>query len=139
MDAAWTCTTTQVLKQLNTDPTVGLDSTQIPKRQSKYGLNGTPSHTTLKNIEIPEEPSTPLWELILEQFKDQLVIILLLAAAISFVLAFLETDESQKGTAYVEPIVILLILIANAVVGVVQETNAEKAIEASFLFLKKHV
>merc|ERR1711962_87905 len=95
----------------------GLSPGQVEEYKKKYGPN-----------ELPVEEGKTIFELILEQFDDLLVKILLLAAIISFVIAFFEDDDSI--TAFVEPFVILLILIANAVVGVWQERNAEDAIEA---------
>ena len=113
----------------------GLSDQQVEKNLAKYGRNGTdPFHDiiaiklTKSSVALPEDPPTPLWELILEQFKDQLVIILLGSAAISFILALFEDDEGW--TAFVDPVVILTILILNAVVGVSQESSAEKAIAA---------
>ncbi|KAG9323490.1 hypothetical protein KVV02_007815 [Mortierella alpina] len=117
MNDSFTRTPKVVLDHFKVNPDRGLTAAQVQEGLKEHGKN-----------ELPEEDPTPLWEMILEQFKDQLVIILLVAAAVSFVLAMLEEDDS--GTAFVEPIVILLILIANAAVGVIQESNAEKAIEA---------
>jgi Ca2+ transporting ATPase len=129
MEDSFIHSTSTVLRFFGTDPKRGLTPHQVKVAEEKYGKN-----------ELPEEEKTPLWKMILEQFQDQLVIILLVAAIISFILAFFEEGEGVKGvkgeeegfisTAFVEPIVILLILIANATVGVIQESNAEKAIEA---------
>ena len=95
----------------------GLTDEEVLKRQSVYGLNA-----------LAEEPPTPLWKLILEQFEDYLVQILLVSAVLSFVLAFFENGGESSVTAFVEPFVILLILILNAIVGVWQENNAESAL-----------
>ncbi|GFR95054.1 calcium-transporting ATPase sarcoplasmic/endoplasmic reticulum type [Elysia marginata] len=118
MDIAFSKTTEEVVEYFGVDERTGLTDDQVKRNTEKYGPN-----------ELPAEEGKPLWELILEQFDDLLVKILLLAAIISFVLAWFEESEEQV-TAFVEPFVILTILVLNAVVGVWQERNAESAIEA---------
>ncbi|KAK3398024.1 putative calcium P-type ATPase [Sordaria brevicollis] len=117
MEAAFAKSVDEVLNTFGVDPATGLNDEQVAQSRAKHGKNA-----------IPEEPPTPIWELILEQFKDQLVLILLGSAAISFVLALFE--EEGGWSAFVDPAVILTILILNAVVGVSQESSAEKAIAA---------
>lgn len=81
---------------------------------------------------MPEEEPSSLFSLIIAQFQDQLVLILLGSAVVSFVLAcFEDSAEGGWATAFVEPLVIFLILIANAAVGVIQESKAEQAIDVS--------
>ncbi|EGP85744.1 unnamed protein product [Zymoseptoria tritici ST99CH_3D7] len=117
MDDAYSRSTAEVLKHFQVTEQSGLSESAVEASRQKHGKNA-----------IPEDPPTPLWELVLEQFKDQLVLILLGSAAISFVLALFEDEEGW--TAFVDPAVILTILILNAVVGVSQESSAEKAIAA---------
>ncbi|KAI0389359.1 putative calcium P-type ATPase [Xylariaceae sp. FL0594] len=117
MESAFARPIQAVLDHFQVDPKTGLTDAQVVELRVKHGRNA-----------IPEEPPTPIWELILEQFKDQLVIILLGSAAVSFVLALFE--EEGGWSAFVDPLVILTILILNAVVGVSQESSAEKAIAA---------
>ncbi|KAJ2901368.1 uncharacterized protein MKZ38_001922 [Zalerion maritima] len=117
MENAYAHPIRRVLGSFSVDATRGLSDEQISELRNKHGKNT-----------IPDDPPTPVWELILEQFKDQLVIILLGSAAVSFVLALFE--EEGGWSAFVDPAVILTILILNAVVGVSQESSAEKAIAA---------
>uniref|UniRef100_A0AAQ4QDT1 Calcium-transporting ATPase n=1 Tax=Gasterosteus aculeatus aculeatus TaxID=481459 RepID=A0AAQ4QDT1_GASAC len=118
MENAHAKSTGECLTYFGVSEATGLSPEQCKKNQEKYGFN-----------ELPAEEGKSVWELIAEQFEDLLVRILLLAACISFVLAWFEEGE-ETVTAFVEPFVILLILIANAIVGVWQERNAEDAIEA---------
>ncbi|EGD75576.1 ATPase [Salpingoeca rosetta] len=113
----WKKTTAELLKELQVDEKKGLSDQQVKERLEKFGHN-----------ELPEEEGKSLLELVLEQFDDLLVKILLAAATISLGLAFFEEDPDEQFTAFVEPFVIVVILILNAIVGVWQERNAESAI-----------
>ncbi|XP_051965328.1 sarcoplasmic/endoplasmic reticulum calcium ATPase 2-like isoform X2 [Xyrauchen texanus] len=118
MENGHTKSVEEVYNYFSVNDSTGLTLDQVKKQRDKWGPN-----------ELPAEEGKSIWELVIEQFEDLLVRILLLAACISFVLAWFEEGE-ETITAFVEPFVILLILIANAIVGVWQERNAENAIEA---------
>jgi len=98
----------------------GLSEEQVSEQRSVFGWN-----------QLAEQAKKTLWQLVLEQFDDLLVRILLLSAFVSFLLAYFNSEQKQEGlSAYVEPLVILLILAINACVGVWQESNAEKALDS---------
>ncbi|KAF4725418.1 hypothetical protein FOZ63_007459, partial [Perkinsus olseni] len=110
----------EALDFFNVSVEKGLTESQVEAQSKKYGPN-----------ELDKTEGKSMIALILEQFDDLMVKILLVAAFISFLLAYFDDENNDEGMlAYVEPLVILLILIANAIVGVWQETNAEAALEA---------
>jgi len=115
---AYQKTSNEVLTYLKVNPETGLSAKEVEQRREKFGRN-----------ELPAPEPTPFWKLVLKQFDDLLVKILLGAAIVSLALAFLEEND-EHGTAFIEPLVIGAILVANATVGVLQEKNAEEAIEA---------
>ncbi len=113
----WQLTSDEILSHFS-QKLEGFSSAQAAALLEKHGKN-----------ELPEEEGESIFEKIYEQFQDTLVRILLAAAVVSFILA-LTSDGHEGISAYIEPLVILLILIANATIGVWQDLNADKAIEA---------
>ncbi len=103
-----------VLRKFKVDPEIGLSGVAVGQKQINYG----------KNI-LKEKKSKGLVARFLGQFSDFMVIILLIAAAISFVTSAIEGSKD-----YIDSVIILFIVVLNAVVGVVQERKAEKAIDA---------
>lgn len=92
----------------------GLSDKEAKKRLLKYG----------KNIISGKKPAG-FFRKFAEQFKDFMIIILLLAAAISFVTSVMNGEAD-----YADPLIILGIVVFNAIIGVIQENKAEKSIEA---------
>ncbi|MBQ7896277.1 MAG: calcium-translocating P-type ATPase, PMCA-type [Oscillospiraceae bacterium] len=101
-----------VLEQFNTSPE-GLTEQEAQRRLEENGKN-----------KLAAPPGKSLFQRFLEQLTDPMIIILLAAAAISGVLAVVE------GESFADVIIILAVVIINAVLGVYQESKAEKAIEA---------
>ena len=109
----------QVLEELRVDRQSGLSAEEAQSRLQEYGEN-----------RLQEKAPISLFRRFLLQLKDTMVIILLIAAAISLVICFYEQFFSGHGGDWIEPIVIVAIVLLNAVLGVAQESKAEAALAA---------
>ena len=104
-----------VLKELQSDLEKGLSSASIAGREAQYGKN-----------KLDEKKKKTGLQRFADQFKDVMILILIAAAVVSFVAACIEGEVKE----FFEPVLILLIIIVNAVMGVVQESKAQKALDA---------
>ena len=105
----------EVLEKTSTDPKIGLSQKEADLRLSQYGEN-----------KLNEKKKRSTFARFLEQFKDVMIIILIIAAIISFGVIVAEKNWGELF----EPALILLIVILNAIMGVYQEGKAEKALDA---------
>lgn len=102
------------LREVKTDVKQGLTQKEVSERQKLYGrniLDGKKSKNFLQKF--------------LAQFADFMIIVLICAAGLSLFVSYLDGKLD-----FVDPIIILMIIILNAILGVLQETKAEKALEA---------
>ena len=104
-----------VVRALSTDATRGLTEPQVQELREKFGEN-----------KLREKKPKTNFQRFLDQFKDAMILILIAAAVVSFVIACVEGQPKE----FFEPALILLIVVLNAVIGVMQESKAEKALDA---------
>ena len=112
MDREYRHSAQEVMAEWETSPAV-LSTAEAEKRREKYGAN------KLKEAEKPT-----ILQRFLKQLKDPMLLILIAAAAVSAVTNYLSQES------FTEVFIILLVVLLNAVLGVVQESKAEAAIEA---------
>lgn len=99
-----------IISDLETNKSIGLSNSEVKKRLEKDGKN-----------EFTKKKKQSLFVKFLLQFKDVLIIILMLAAIISFIV---EPNE------WIESVIIFVVIFVNAILGVFQENKAEKSLEA---------
>ena len=100
-----------VLKELNVNSKTGLSTEEAKKRLEKYGLN-----------KLKGKPKKSLLQLFLAQLKDVLIYVLIGAAVINII--------AHRTEGIPDALIILTVVLINALVGVIQESKAEKALEA---------
>ena len=114
MEKEWFSKSVEETKEeLQTDLKNGLTSKQVAEKQQKHGLN-----------ELKAKKKKTLFQKFLEQFKDFTIIVLIVAAIVSGIVGV------SEGEGITDTIIILIVVVLNAVIGVVQESKAEKSLEA---------
>ena len=103
----------EVSKYFNVDIQNGLSAEQVKENQAKYGPN-----------ELKQAKKKSLFIRFLEQFKDFMIIVLIIAAIVSGAIGYI------KGEGITDSIIIMIVVIVNAIIGVAQENKAEKSLEA---------
>lgn len=98
----------EVVGRLETDVEIGLSEQSVKERQEKYGKN-----------QLKEAPGRTIWQMVYEQLREPLILILLASALISGLM-----DE------LIDTFVILAIVVLNTILGVVQESKAEQSLAA---------
>lgn len=106
-------TVDETISNLKTDIDDGISTEEVKKRQGKYGLN-----------ELKAKKKKSLFVKFLEQFKDFMIIVLIISAIISGVVGV------AQGEGITDTIIILVVVLVNAIIGVAQENKAEKSLEA---------
>ena len=102
-----------VKAELKTDINNGLSNSEVLKRQEEQGFN-----------ELKQGKKKSIIVKFLEEFKDFMIIVLIIAAIISGIIG------SINGEGLTDTIIIMIVIIANAIIGVAQEQKAEKSLEA---------
>ena len=100
-------------KELDTNVENGLKNEEINKRIEKYGYN-----------ELEAKKKESLLVKFIKQFKDFMIIVLIIAAIVSAYVGI------KEGEGFTDSIIILIVVFVNAIIGLVQESKAEKSLEA---------
>lgn len=104
----------EILKELRSDLNTGLKEKQIEKIRQIYGDN-----------KLNESKKESIFIKFVKQFNDFMIIILVVASIISAIMAYMQGTND-----YLDSIIIIFIVILNAIMGVIQESKAEKSLEA---------
>ena len=108
----------KVCQELGTDPETGLTEEAVQHRREQYGAN-----------KLGEKPPRSFLMRFFDQMKDVMVIILIIAALVSLGLSIYHALTGGEPD-WIEPIVILVIVVVNGILGVIQESKAEAALAA---------